>query len=157
MEIKKYPPVIIGGAILIFGGLIFLGYQSQKAVKEVTKNETITPITEETKAIKEQPTIGPTTKALQPTQSTEKVGTLTLTVSQPGNGTTTNSSSVVVKGKTLPKAEVFVNDQETIADSAGSFSVKLNLDEGENYILVAAADSEGNSVEQELTVTYESK
>lgn len=157
MEIKKYLPVIIGGAIIILaGGLIFLGYQYQKSTNK-TNLEATPSGSSETANESAVPTILKEEKEQSGQISADTQQKLTLAVTQPGNGTTTNSSSVVVKGKTIAKADVFVNEAETKADSSGNFSVSLKLDEGENYILVVAADSEGNSTEQELTMNYEIK
>ena len=64
------------------------------------------------------------------------------------------SSSLLVKGTTAPLAEVFVNEAETTADKKGYFTARIALEEGENIVIVTANDSEGNSVEEEFTVTY---
>jgi len=74
---------------------------------------------------------------------------------QPVNNSVINESQTVVKGKTSPDANVFVNDQELKADSLGKFSTTINLEEGENYILISANDEEGNYVEQEIIVSLE--
>jgi hypothetical protein len=80
---------------------------------------------------------------------------ISLEVSAPVDGSTLNSASVVVKGKTSPGAEVFVNDKETKADSSGNFSIMVSLDEGENQIVVIANDADGNTAEKDLVVTVE--
>jgi len=82
---------------------------------------------------------------------------ITLAIKTPKNGDIVTSSSLSVTGTTSPNAEVFVNDKETKADSDGDFSVKLILEEDENYILITANDSEGNSAEQDLSVIYQPK
>lgn len=79
---------------------------------------------------------------------------ITLTITSPANNTTVSESRVTVRGRTAPKAEVFVNDAETKADGNGDFSATVTLDEGENYILVVANDESGRFSEKELTVTY---
>ena len=63
--------------------------------------------------------------------------------------------SVTVTGKSFPYAEVFINDTEIKADASGNFTAPVTLDEGENIISVMANDENGNSAEQEITVTYE--
>jgi len=78
-----------------------------------------------------------------------------LEVTSPENGSTIETSSVLVKGKTVSKAEVFINEAETKANSQGNFSTKLDLDEGENIINVAANDTDGNYLETEITVMVE--
>lgn len=79
---------------------------------------------------------------------------ITLQVTQPGNGAVVTSATVTVRGKTAPRAEVFVNDSETVADASGNFSVVLTLDEGENPIVIFANDADGKTAEEEMTVTY---
>lgn len=80
---------------------------------------------------------------------------MTLVISSPADGATVSQSSVTIRGKTKAYAEVFVNDEETIADANGSFSVTLALDEGDNPIVVSANDADGNVVEDELIVYYD--
>ena len=78
-----------------------------------------------------------------------------LEILSPKQSSVINSPSIFVKGKTVPQADVFVNDTEAKADSSGNFSVNLNLDEGENNITVLTNDSDGNFAEKELIVSYE--
>lgn len=85
-----------------------------------------------------------------------QAGTLTLTITSPTNGATVTNTSLRVSGKTVPGAEVFINDKEARADALGNFSVTITLDEGENTIIVMANDADGNVAEKELTVTYNS-
>jgi hypothetical protein len=99
-------------------------------------------------------TITPTSDIGTP-EPTVKVQQITLLVSSPANGITVTSPTVVIKGKTIPKADVFVNDSQTTADAQGNFSVTLTLDEGENTVVVAANDADGNFAEQELIITYD--
>lgn len=81
---------------------------------------------------------------------------ITLTITSPTNGATVTTATTVVRGKTKPNAEVFVNDEDTIADANGNFSVTLSLDDGENPIVVSANDADGNIAERELSVNYDS-
>ena len=81
---------------------------------------------------------------------------ISLTIASPINGATVTTASVVVRGKTKPNAEVFVNDETTVADTTGNFSVTLTLDEGDNPIVVSANDADGNVAEKELIVNYDS-
>jgi hypothetical protein len=87
-------------------------------------------------------------------ESVANVSEIALTVTSPVNGTTVSSSQLTVKGKTLPKAEVYANEAEGVADAAGSFALSVALDEGENSIIVTAVDVDGNVAETEVTVTY---
>lgn len=91
------------------------------------------------------------------TQSAESIGSdeINLNVNFPANGLTINQSSVTVEGVTLPQAFVFVNENELKADDAGNFSTKVELDEGENIIVIIASDEAGNNSEKEITVIYD--
>src|SRR3989344_3638579 len=55
---------------------------------------------------------------------------LFLDVTSPTDGAKVSSSTLLVSGKTLPSAEVFVNDSESEADINGVFKVKIELEEG---------------------------
>lgn len=79
-----------------------------------------------------------------------------LSVVSPANGSTVTTPQITVTGQTVPNAEVTVNDQDVTADASGNFSVNVTLDEGENTINVQTNDSDGNTSEQELTVTLQS-
>ncbi|MFZ5845610.1 MAG: hypothetical protein ACOY0S_04035 [Patescibacteria group bacterium] len=81
---------------------------------------------------------------------------ISLTITAPANGATVRSPKVVVRGKTVARAEIFVNEVETVADERGNFSATITLEEGENYILVVATDEQGQVAEKELVVTYDS-
>ncbi len=79
-----------------------------------------------------------------------------LTITDPKDKATVNSSSVTVKGKTAGGATVFVNDKEVRADNGGNFSSKATLEEGENTIIIVANDADGNYIEKEIMVNLES-
>lgn len=78
-----------------------------------------------------------------------------LEILEPSNQSTLVNSILLVKGKTVIDAEIFINDTELKADKNGLFSGTINLDEGENTISIIANDQNGNSVEKEITVFYE--
>ena len=84
---------------------------------------------------------------------TKYLESLTLTVTSPTDGQIISSANLNATGKTAPGSEVFVNDKETKADTGGNFSVNITVDEGENVIVVAANDLEGNYIEKEIKVT----
>lgn len=79
-----------------------------------------------------------------------------LEITSPKENDVVSSSLLLVKGKTVVNAEVFVNDKETKADQNGNFSFYINLEEGENNLIIIMNDSKGNYIEKELTVTLES-
>jgi len=84
------------------------------------------------------------------------VAQISLTITDPTNNSTVTTPTLSIKGVTLPKADVFVNDSEVAADAQGKFTVQVTLDEGENTLVVTANDANGNFAEQDLTVTYNS-
>jgi cytoskeletal protein RodZ len=88
------------------------------------------------------------------TQDEKSHKALTLTVTSPVDKSTVTKATLVVKGKTSPKAEVFVNDSEGVADANGNFSLNITLDEGDNPVIVMANDAAGNAAEQDLNITY---
>jgi hypothetical protein len=94
----------------------------------------------------------------QPTQGTGSVTSakISLTITSPKDGSTLDSTNAVVKGKTSPNADVFVNDQSGKADASGDFSISIGLDEGSNVIVVSANDSSGNATQQDLNVAVAS-
>jgi hypothetical protein len=77
-----------------------------------------------------------------------------LDVISPADQTQVINPSINVRGKTVPGAEVFVNEKEVIAGTDGVFQVLYTLEEGENPILVVASDADGNVAEEELTIVY---
>lgn len=91
---------------------------------------------------------------IAPALSSQNKNEISLTVTSPTDGQETNKNTLLVTGNTVPGIDVSVNDQETKSDIKGYFSVTLNLEDGDNYILVVATDFSGNSSEWEATVTY---
>jgi len=145
---RKYIPVLLV-VLLVVSALAGL-----KRLRNSTNETPIAPLTT---------TLAPTGDGSPETPPVETSGTvsrstsITLTVSAPADNTTVTSSNLVVRGKTVAGAEVFINDAETKADGNGNFSATITLDEGENYILVVANDAAGNYSEKEITVVYEAQ
>ena len=135
---NKYWPIIVGVTLVVIVSVALAASQSKQIKPPVMQKETAESL-------------------MQPTTSnstSDKTGTLPLSVVQPQNGITVKSAQIQVIGKTAPNAEIFVNDKETVADAKGNFSVAFTLEDGENYILVGANDAKGNFAEQELSVTF---
>lgn len=149
MPKKTLPLFLI--LILFILGILVLKYQYQKEAQLLPKGPKTTPTTER---VTQTPTQPPTIfENIQPKPT--QAATLLLDVSSPADGLTVTASSLTVKGKTAPGAEVFVNERETVADAQGNFAVTITLDEGDNYIVVSANDQDGNSAEKELTIIYD--
>jgi hypothetical protein len=77
---------------------------------------------------------------------------LSLSITSPISNATVSGTQIIVKGKTAPKADVFINEAETKADASGNFQATVALDEGDNIISISANDASGNYAEQEITV-----
>ncbi len=133
---------------IIIGLAAFVRYRTGK--ESVTPGSVIPPTLEAMQTREAQSTPSP----VVPT-APAAVTTMTLSVTSPTNNSTVTNSSVAVRGKTAPRADVFVNEAEGKADDNGNFSVSVQLDEGENYFVIVANDEFGNAIEAELTVTYE--
>lgn len=84
--------------------------------------------------------------------------TLTLDLDQPDNDTLVFQPSILISGKTAPLSEVliFTFSQDLVIKSKkdGSFSVVLNLDEGENKITAVVFDQTGDSRFSERSVYF---
>ncbi len=80
-----------------------------------------------------------------------------LEVSAPAEGSTITGGTarVEVKGVTDPGARIFVNQRLLIVDAEGNFSTNVNLNAGENKIIVEAQDLATNSIKKEILVNYQ--
>lgn len=79
---------------------------------------------------------------------------VTLNITSPLDGSTVSTPVLKIVGQTAANADVSVNDSEIKADASGNFTFSLQLDEGDNDIVVVANDASGNSAEREFVVTY---
>lgn len=77
-----------------------------------------------------------------------------LNITSPQDNAVVTKPTLVVTGKTVPSADVSVNEVDTKADTKGNFSATLILEEGENAIMIVSSDQNGNYSETDLTVTY---
>ena len=87
-----------------------------------------------------------------PASTVDSQGNLTLKVISPVGGAILTSARVTVSGQTAPGATVIVDDQSTIADNNGNFSLPIDLNNGPNSIDVVAFDDDGNEGEVLLMV-----
>lgn len=141
---------IIAGFLIVAVSVVFIVTKNRQAQQAVS-NQIETSVEES--QISDTDSITSTTEP--PVSTIQEVSEITLTVSSPASGTTTSKSKIQVTGKTSPRAEVFVNEAEGIADTSGNFSLSVALDEGENSIIITAVDSDGKVAEKEILVTYE--
>ena len=135
--------------IFFIASLIYFRPKSQSTKLTTVPASTVTITNEE---LAKKPTDQATPLPTANTQQPKKIDFF-VDISSPVNNSTVNSADLVVRGKTTPHAEIFINDLETKADDQGNFFLNLILDEGENILSILANDTEGNYLEKEITVT----
>lgn len=140
---KTIIPIVI--VIILLAAGVF-------AVKSARKSAVTLPVLTQNTQVGKSNSVADSPVSNQPDNQAAGIA---LTITEPLDKSTVNSSSIIIKGKTSPYADIFVNDSELKAGSDGNFSTNLTLDEGENTIDIAANDDEGNNAEKELTVTYQ--
>lgn len=125
-------------SIFVVAGAVFLNnYQKSRIVQ---KPALITPAP---------------TKVISPTEAKPENKSISLELFEVNDGMIVSDPTLLIKGKTVADAEVFVDNQELKAGKNGEFSAKVGLDEGENVIIITVNNSEGNMAEKELTVNLE--
>lgn len=79
-----------------------------------------------------------------------------LEISSPSDNATFTKAdkSIQVSGKTEPENTVQVNSFRAIVDSDGEFSYTLQLNDGENQIVIEARNPAGITSQKQLKVTY---
>lgn len=81
----------------------------------------------------------------------------TIEIESPKDGdriTLRKNQITTIKGKTEPKARVFIDSRLVLADAEGNFQGSYNLQEGDNKIVIKATDAADNQTEKELTVNF---
>lgn len=61
---------------------------------------------------------------------------------------------IKVEGKSDPDITVYINERLKVTNSEGSFSITLELKDGENTIKIRAVDKAANETTEEIKVTY---
>jgi len=61
---------------------------------------------------------------------------------------------ITIEGVTDPGAAIFVNEHLAMVDGEGNFSLKFNLEEGDNELDFVAQDEAGNQTKTTLIVNY---
>ncbi|PIS09594.1 hypothetical protein COT75_00090 [Candidatus Beckwithbacteria bacterium CG10_big_fil_rev_8_21_14_0_10_34_10] len=77
-------------------------------------------------------------------------------ISSPQNGDSffDKDKEIMVEGKINEDTDILINERMVVSDSSGSFSLRLELKEGENTIKVKATDPAGNQSVEEIKVNY---
>ena len=78
-----------------------------------------------------------------------------LDISEPSDNSTTNNQEIKVKGSTNKETYVRVNDLPMVVDAGGGFETTVRLKEGDNQIVITAADIAGNMETKSLKITYQ--
>ena len=81
----------------------------------------------------------------------------TIAVEQPQDGQTIElrkNQVTDIVGTTEPNAQVSINDRLVYANAAGKFTLRYQLQEGENILTIKATDQAGNQAETKLTVIF---
>jgi len=78
-----------------------------------------------------------------------------LDISEPSDNLTTNNQEIKVKGSTDKETYVRVNDLPVVVDASGGFETTVRLKDGDNQIVITAADIAGNMETKSLKVTYQ--
>jgi len=143
-------------SILIVFSILALGYFSGvgKKIKErleSLKSKVPSPVSTEAK---KAPTLFG--EEVSSTGEAAPVATqeMFLTVDFPKDKATVSTEKILVSGRTLAGAEVFVNEIQVFPDGSGNFQTEVLLYEGENYVLLVAGNEDGEA-EVERVVYYE--
>lgn len=91
----------------------------------------------------------------QTPEEKKAVAAFTFTLTSPNDGTHFKTAAISIKGKTVAKADVFVNEVDGKADNDGNFTISYTLEEGDNYLVIGANDEYGNFEEKEIIVYYD--
>lgn len=75
-----------------------------------------------------------------------------LEITSPHDGDTVDQNPITITGKTDADVHVTVNDFWAISNDNGTFSYRLNLQDGDNHIKVVATDDAENKAEKEITI-----
>lgn len=82
------------------------------------------------------------------------IGKPGLKIYSPKNNLIVKTEIIEIKGKTDPEGKLFINGQEITIMAAGSFSEKINLNKGENKIIIVAKNKAGKENKKEIGVNY---
>lgn len=138
---------VVLAVILVGTGFLVFSNQRQKG-----NSRTILENPQSGSSAEDTDSVSTVETTVEPVQAISEIA---LTISSPLSGGSVSTATVAVRGKTSPKAEVFANEAEGLADASGNFSLTVALDEGENSIIVTAVDANGKVAETEVLVTYE--
>lgn len=135
------------GIVILSGGIFFLAKTKDSPTYQKELNIQISP--------SQKGSLATPSTTSSPKDTSPNSQEIPLEILSPKDQTTVSSDRITVSGKTKPKNDVVVNDQEIKADNNGYFSTQVTLDEGDNIIGIVAYDENGNYAEKEIIVSYE--
>lgn len=145
----KFIPAVLG-----IGALVAIGFGLMLLSKNMAVTDINEPATEKTSITQNGTT--KLTASVTPEQGGKyNIDQIPLTIITPRDNTKSTASQIMIKGQTVARAEVFINELSLTADNFGNFSLNYKLDEGDNYINIIVNDIDGNYSEKELLVIYE--
>ncbi|MEK7463648.1 MAG: hypothetical protein AAB610_00805 [Patescibacteria group bacterium] len=80
-----------------------------------------------------------------------------ITISEPANGSTISTSTVLLKGRALLIQNITLNNRPILIDEQGNFSEMLLLFPGYNVSLISARDKFDRTIEYKLELVYQDK
>jgi hypothetical protein len=141
--------------IVIFFALIVVTIVTRITLKSsIPQKATVLPENPFTYSQEVSPTEGSTDQEDQVLNTSPDKENFFLEVASPQDGVTVKTSQIEVRGRVSLGSEIFVNDKEVNHDSNGNFSIKIDLVEGVNPILIVAGNEVGDR-ETERVVYYE--
>lgn len=78
-------------------------------------------------------------------------------ISEPINGTTISTSTVIIKGQALRIQDIILNNRPILIDEKGNFSETLLLFPGYNVAVISAHDKFNRTIEYKLELVYQDK
>lgn len=78
-------------------------------------------------------------------------------ISEPMNGATVATSTVIIKGRALRIQDIVLNNRPILIDEKGNFTETLLLFPGYNVSLISAHDKFNRTIEYKLELVYQDK
>jgi len=78
-----------------------------------------------------------------------------LEINEPADNSNTNNQEIKIKGSTDKETHININDLPVVVDANGNFETSVRLKDGDNQIVITAADIAGNMETKSLKVIYQ--
>ncbi|OGY23926.1 MAG: hypothetical protein A2Y57_04320 [Candidatus Woykebacteria bacterium RBG_13_40_7b] len=98
-----------------------------------------------------------TSKVATTTPTKTDLQPLTLKITEPEDGYTSDSKLVSIKGAVSRQSTIMVYggaSDEIVESDGGSFNINYSLNEGENEITITASDQDGDEKSETLNIFY---